>query len=202
MNIMKIELNTDKQSFCTIGTYSFTWGQTTHDVDIDALTPELRKQFLYNLKRGVLTSEGKAIEELSEAEAQPASVEIPVKVPRAPQPIMSDTERLKEDLKSLRSLLNLNISSIKAEAINFRVARLRKLLELERTGKNRKGLVAFLDDILEDHNSTVLEVIGDNDVIGQHSEDPIAASTQVTDIVESDEEELTLSLEVLNQLGD
>lgn len=215
---MKIELNTEKSSFCIIGSYSFTFGQTEYDVDPETLSPDLRKQFIYNLRRGVLlTKEAGALERLLEDEVQIEAPATPAQQPQVLQPILSDSQRIEEDLKQLRKTLAGNIASVKAEAVNFRVARLRKLLELEKEGKARKSLISFLSELLDQHSSSVLSAVGSEDIGDSHQVDPQATSTQITDIVESEGEEISFSLDdvqeseegelvltqdILNQVGD
>lgn len=198
---MKFELNTDKSTFLTIGPFAFTYAQTLHDVDWEGLDEELKKQFLYNARRGTLkTDEPDKLKDIVEAAPKPAFVPANVVPLQQPQ-IQEAPDPIEEDLKTLKALLKKSVSTIKKESRDFRVARLRKLLELEEDGKNRKSLVGFLQERLDVHQAGVSKLVGMDDIEGMYADDPEAArSTQVGDIVESEEEQLILSQEVLNQL--
>lgn len=199
---MKVELNTDKSPFCTIGQYSFTYAEPAHDIELESLSDELKKQLMYNLRREVLfTEEKEKIQEIVESAPAPRFV-TPAEVPLVKPEIQQTDDPVEEDLKSLRALLKGSVATIKRESKDFRVARLRKLRSLEEAGKNRKSLVTFLQEQLIQHQASVASVVAGPDIVGMHALDPQGLSTQVGDIVESEGEELVLSQDVLNQLGD
>ena len=216
---MKLELNTEKSPFCSIGPFSFTFGQQECDIDVDQLPDEYKKQLLYNINRGTLLTEDKeALASLvsSMQQATPVPVEqIPIQhnqvSQRAEAPVK---DPIKEDLKPLRALLRGTVATVKKEAATYSIGRLRKLLELEKDLKNRKSVVTFLEEQLERHQNAVKAVVIGEDTGPVNQGDPFAQSTQITDIVESEEEEVTfrqgdlpdedgdllLSQEVLNKL--
>ena len=77
----------------------------------------------------------------------------------------------------------------------------RRPLELEQEGKNRKKLLEFFSKRLEQHTEQVAEAKGTGgDLEAQERIQAETLSTQLTDIVESDEEQVVLPQEVLNQL--
>ena len=193
---------TEKSPFCTIGSYSFSMGQPELDVDVDSLTPEHKTQLLYNINRGVLTTS----EDISGLQPDKQDVVAPPKIVQQEivnKVTMADQKQAWEvEQKELNALLRKTISTIKKETKDFRLGRLRRLLELEKKQKNRKSLVSFITDHLNMLQAQTTAVVQGQDVGGMVQPDPQAVSTQVSDIVESDEETVVLPQQVLNQLGD
>ena len=172
--------------------------QPKHDVDVEQLPPEYKKQVLYNINRGVLkTRDREGLKTLAGA-IQPFTPvpleQIPIKyqevAKRSAAPV---TDPMVADLKPLRALLRQTIPTIKKEAAVYGVSRLRKLLELEKGGKKRKGIVQFLTEQLEKHELDVVSMLGQVKETSFHQQDPFAKSTQVSDIVESEEETVVFS---------
>lgn len=192
---MLVKLNEEKAPFCQIGSYYLTFGEPgPHDIDVDSLTEEQKKQLAYNVKRGVLETD----EDVNDLLDTPVQYSTPEERPiQKVQPIQAKTpdEIIADDIKELRALLRRKIPEVKKVAQDMRPARLKRLLELERETKARKGIMIFLNDLLALHESTVAARVGQDDVGGKHQIDLHAVSTQVSDIVESEEEEVTIELE-------
>ena len=195
---MKLELNVEKSPFCTIGPFSWTFAQTEHDVDVDELPAEYRKQLLYNINRGVLkTKDREGLKALAGA-MQPSTPvpleQIPIKyqdVAQKASALVKDP--IKEDLKPLRALLRQNVTTVKKEAAGYSAGRIRKLLELEKEGKKRKSVISFLAESLEKHELAVMNAVGTEEDTIFNQADPFAKSTQVSDIVESESETVVFS---------
>ena len=214
---MIFELNSEKSPFCTIGPFSFSFAETVHEIDVDQLPDQYKQQLLYNVNRGVLeTDDKKGLKALAQA-MQPVTPipqeQIPIKMGAVTKMAKSLTvDPIKADLKPLRALLRQGVASVKKIACDLSPGRLRKLLELEMSLKKRKGVISFLEKLLDKHELSVTAAIGSGDDIIFNQLDPHSRSTQVSDIVESDvevvtftqgdieEENLVLSPEVMSQL--
>jgi len=198
---MKVELNTDKSPFLTIGPYSFTFGTPEHNVAVEELNDELKKQFVYNIRRSVLKLENKEdIQKLLDVETpdtpMPANV-IPIRPTDVAQN-MEDT--IDKTVKILRGILKGTIPSVKKEAATLRLGSLRRLLELEQEGKNRKKLIEFFQKRLSAHRAEVVQAKGTEDMQPVDAVQVDTLSTQLSDIVESEEEQVLVPMEVLNEL--
>lgn len=191
--MMQVTLNPDKAAFCTIGATSWTFGEPgPHDVDLTKLSVQEANQLLYNLRRGVLSaddfSELEKMLDLAPSPQYATPREVPIKEP----PKIEDA--LEEDKKELKKILSGNAASVKKIAQTLRPGRLRKLLELEREGKKRKGVVSFLSELIESHTKSVTANLGIDDMQAQDMVKVNELSTQLTDIVESEVEEVTFNL--------
>lgn len=88
---------------------------------------------------------------------EPVAVNVPVVQPNIPAPpITKDTlkqryqQQEKEERKQLVAILNQNAAVIKKQLAKTNNIRLvRKMLELEKIGKKRKGVLSFLKDMVE-----------------------------------------------------
>ena len=198
---MKVQLNTDKSPFLHVGPYSFTYETPEYEVVVNELPEELKKQILYNLRRGVLKTEDKEeIKNLMDVQPDtpvPANV-IPIR-PADVAESMEDT--IDKNRKMLKKILLGTIPSVKKEAALLRLGNLRNLKELEEEGKNRKKLVDFFDKRLDAHKTEVAEAKGTDDMNPGDRLNINVLSTQLSDIVESEEEQVFIPEEVLNNLN-
>jgi hypothetical protein len=165
------------------------------------LSVEHSKQILYNINRGVLrTNDKDGFTSLMKA-VQPITP-IPLEqIPLQTKGVVQKTQALvkdpiKENLKPLKALLRQNVSTVKKEVAVMSIGQIRKLLELEKETKNRKSVVNCLISKLEEHEIGVLNSVGVEDSLPVKEDllkrDPMR-STQITDVVESEEETVVLN---------
>ena len=190
---MKFTLNTDQTIIYVAGRYQFTMGESTHDIDPNHMTAEEKAQLLYGIKTNVILADSEVVSVLQPEDKPQYTTpqEVPVVIP---QKSIEDT--LQEDLKELRAILEGNTASVKKKSALMRVGRLRKLLELESEGKKRKGVISFLNEVIEHHTGSVIEAVSDGseDMQPQDVIQIKTLSTQLEDLVESEEEEITFKL--------
>jgi hypothetical protein len=197
---MKVSLNEEKSPFCTIGGYSFTFGTPEHDIDIDQLLDAQKKQLLYNIARGTLQTDEPYKDILGHTKFTPL-VPAEVKPIQATDVADSMDDILERQIKLMKRILTGTIPSVKKEAASMRLGNLRRLMELEQKSKNRKKLISFFEKRLASHTEEVKLFKGSEEL--EDSEDKVKTdqlSTQLTDIVESDEGLIVLPQEVLNQI--
>lgn len=184
---MDVSLDPDKGSFCTVGPHFFTFGEPGPlKVNIGQLSKEELAQLMYNLKRGVLVADDKKELDLLVQPNYSTPQEVPIQEATVLPPVGEDA--IEEDLKVLRELLSGNVNTVMRTAGDFRPARLRKLLELEEGGKARKGLISFLKSFVDSHVDSVRKAIGSKDLEPIDVLELRKLSTQLTDIVESEQE--------------
>jgi len=202
MNIQVALANRDRQSMLFLGEpLNFTYDTPGPvEVDLDQLTPTQKNQLMYNCRIGALAVSDK--EALLEAcSALPAASptfttghEQPV-AQTAPKDAVDDA---KEELNKLKELLDAHHSTVKKNVGLLRPAQVRQLLELEQAGKKRKSVLKVLQEIVSKHSDSVTsQFVQGGDLMDAprnqvFQEDSGARSTQITDVVESDEKEVTL----------
>jgi hypothetical protein len=192
---MQVTLDPDRGAFCFIGQHAFTFGEPgPKEIDIEDLSPEEKKQLLYNLRRGVLIADDP---DIVNRLAEPSNYATPDERPiERDKPIqitsLSPQEAIEKDLEELKTLLKGKVATIKRQASDLRPARARKLLELERSGKSRKSVISFLEKLTSNHASMVTEKISE-ELVPKDRVQVTQLSTQLTDIVESEEEEVTIN---------
>lgn len=197
--------NPDRAGFCKIGDHLFTFDVPgPADVDVSKLSPEELSQFLYNYRRGVLAcNDPDELTRVCEGSWSAAkSYSTPAERPLAPDksPLLEDVvDPIREDLKELKALLQKGVNTVKREVRDLPVGRVRKLVELEIAGKNRKSLKAFLNELLAKHAKGVLGSVGDEDAGDSLAGVKPLGSKQVTDVVDSEVEQVQV---VLNPLED
>lgn len=199
---MEIALkNKEKVSMCMIGKHYFTYDEPgPKDIDLDSLSQSELNQLIYNARRGVLAvgDPKKLLEYTKQTPAAAKSYSTPQERPIKQEPVQAE-DAIEEDLKPLRELLRGSVNAIKRKVGTLTPGRVRKLLELEIQGKNRKGLKTHLNELLAKHAETVMGQVGDEDIGDKITAQGVAATTspQVTDVVESEVEQV-----VMNPLGD
>lgn len=199
---MKVLLNKEKHGMLFIeGLDPLTYDDPGPvDIDVKSLTPRQFQQLSYNLLRGAIAVDKP--EELGhyarERFKQPVE-EGKVQQPTAPAPKKEITEVIEEQEEDLKSLLTKNISSIKKNVPVLTPGQTKKLLELEKAGKNRKSLVQFLEEASKAFEDAVANKFGEGGIdleahaglvkgglgLGKYSQN-------VTDVVDSDVEEVTI----------
>ena len=181
---MEVSLaNLERHSMLFIGSISLTSenpGPVT--VDVDSLSKEEAYQVLFNIKRGILSTDSSmdALEKKLSVETTPVQV--------APTAV----EEINPELKKL---LNKRVNTIKKEAKELSVANLRKTLELEKNGKDRKSVVSFLEELYAKHAKEVTEKL--KSMQNNSEKEGLDAQTfldDLPDVVESNEEEIEFTL--------
>ncbi len=198
---MQVELNIEKSPFCTIGPYSFTYGHPEHKVNTDKLTPEYKKQLLYNLRRDILRTEDKEAMTGLIDDPTPQGPALVAVLPVSPDDVAESMEDIVgKNTRVLKKILLGTIPSVKKEAAIMRLGNLRKLRELEEKGKNRKRLLDIFSKHLEIHTTEVMEAKGNEDLESIDMVSVSNLSTQLTNVVISEEEQITIPQEVLNRI--
>lgn len=200
---MIFELEIDKTPFCSIGPYMFNYDEPKHDIPVDEIDETLKKQFLYNFRKGILKSSAPdVVSRLADVSIVSQDPALTVAVPIREIDVTNSMEDLiDENRKALKKILLGTIPSVKKEAATMRLGNLRKLTELEKEGRNRKKLISFFIQRLEVHTAQVNDSKGTEDLIPKDMILTSMLSTQLTDVVVSEEEEIIIPQEVLNQLN-
>ena len=94
-------------------------------IDIDSLTKEEAYQVLYNIRMGVLTSKDNL-----------SALEKKLDVQAVPAPVITNNKSNKKEIE-LNKLLAKRIATIKKEVSDFNVSDLKKVIDLEKSKKNR-----------------------------------------------------------------
>lgn len=193
---MKFQLNTDKSSFLNIAGVLFTYDSPLHPIDVEQLDPVLLKQIIYNCKRGFLACDDPA--KLLSMVPEPVQPVPTYTVPSTPPIVLThpvSADPFEEDLKELKALLKQKVPSIKKALPTLSIGRCRKLKELELEGRNRKGLLASINTMLNKFSESIASSIGTSDVGGKIYAPGVSGigSTNVSDIVESEEVEIKMA---------
>lgn len=199
---MQVGLGTGSMIF--IGSHSFTFGDPgPKEIDLDELSPTELNQLIYNVRRGILTVDDK--EALFEkGEKLPANSKKVATLEERPVtealPTFTSEEAVEEDLKGLRKLLKGSVATVQKEAKDLRSGQIRKLLELEKQGKDRVSLTLYLEELISKHSDAVTKAVGKEDL--QAFIPDVGNLSQVSDVVESEHKEVMLNqdLEVLNPM--
>lgn len=192
---MNIELaKPDEVDMLFIGNLHFTFENPgPFEIREQDLTPAEANAIIYNVRRGVLkVDDYEALKKLvpdapfaSEQYCTPEEAPIP-----SSQPIDLDGY-LKKQLADLKNFLKGKITEVKKNAVNLPPEEVRKLLELEKEGKSRKKLTSFLQELLDKHQETVANRVGDEDLAAMMPS--VGNLDNVTDVVESEIIEVDLT---------
>jgi len=197
---MKVMLNKDKHGMLFIdGLPPLTFDEPGPvEVDLESLTPAQFNQLSYNLLRGAIAVDkpeemGHYARKINPVEAE-TIVEEPV--PVVPKEI---DEVIEEQEVELKKLLTKTIATIKKSVPAMRAGEIRKLLNMEKAGKNRKSLVQFLSEANEAHENAVTSHVGKQGIDLDAHKGIVKGglglgkySNNVTDVVDSEEEEVTI----------
>ena len=152
-------------------------------ININSLSREEVQQVLFNVRMGILSTEF----DLSLLEKR-LGLKAEVKA------IPKKTESTKKDT-DLKKLLAKKIGVVKKEASELAVSDLRKLIDLEQSGKNRKSLVPFLSEMYSLHADQVASKL---ESLEKNSEkDELTAQSfldDLPDVIESDSIEVDVPL--------
>lgn len=164
--MITVSLNTDEHGMCFIGKHAFSFKHPGPiQLDVNKLNSNELNQFTYNYRRGVLHIDN--VEELlTKAQELPASSsrftttkEKPTQHKTEPHDIIEQEEL------AFRKLLRSKIGDIKDTVAVMSPAKIRKLAEFEKETKNRKKLLAYLQEILDQHTNSVTKKVGTQDAI-------------------------------------
>jgi len=173
------------------------------EVDISSLPDQAKQQLLYNLRRGVLaTDTPELLIDVTPLEGIVAkSYATPHERPITATEPIKDTEQLAEaQVKELKKLLKKTVPTIQAAMAQLRPGQMQALIELEKQGKSRKRLLETLEKQYAKYCQGVAEAIGGVDLM--ESDDALrqaqkalreGVSTNVSDVVESESEEVTFT---------
>jgi len=187
----------DKHSMLFIGSHIVLTPENPGPiaVNLDSLTKQEAEQILFNIRMGVLSTEFnlEILEKIAstKTEAQ-QGVFTPVKAV-ASKVETELTPRKKEVI--LKKILAKKINVIKREASSLPVSDLRKLIDIERSNKNRKGLLPVLIEMFASHTDQVtenLKKIEDNSE--KQGLSPQTFLDDLPDVVELDEKEVEIPL--------
>ena len=169
------------------------------DVDIAALGHAEKTQLLYNYRRGaLLVRETDREEFLKLTQDTPAAVksyttgaEVPIDPKEPPKNALQQQSELEVKLKSY---LKSHWAAIKKEIPNMDMPTIKNLRVLEEAGKGRKSLLKAFDAAIEAHVKSVQSKVAGPDIAGMVHEVGLGnlPSTNISDVVESDEEEVLL----------
>jgi len=202
---MKVALaDRNRRSMLFIGPLSFSYDDPgPKEIELKNFSQDQIEQILYNWRQNVLVVDDES-ELKRHGQEAPASAQGYAPLASPPPPIdpakpisKSPQETQEESAKQLRKLLSGRIPTIKAALPTLRMGELRKLLEIEKSKKARKKVIAMLEQIIKGHEKQVTDRVGASDLsdmAGIHAQDRVAAvSTQLSDIVESEVEQIVLN---------
>ena len=160
---MKVSLNLNKSSFCSIGSLLFTLeDEEPKEVDPTRLSKLELVQLEYNIRRGVLIAD--SIEELVKL----PQIKVPVDLPKPTSVEIKEGASLDkilgQEISGLNELLVSSVATIKRKSKEMTPRLLRKLVELEKSQKNRQSLLQFLNESLEKNTKSENSVVGDKDI--------------------------------------
>lgn len=164
--MISVTLNTDEHGMCFIGRWNFNFSQPgPRRIDVSELSVNEINQFVYNHRRGVLRIEN--LEELmSKAKELPAAS--PKFITGNEQPVQKKTEPhdiIEQEELAFRKLLRSKIEDIKDTVAVMSPAKVRKLIGFEKETKNRKKLLKYLQNILDEHTKSVTKRVGSEEAI-------------------------------------
>lgn len=169
------------------------------DVDISSLGPAEKTQLLYNYRRGaLLVREADREEFLRLTQDTPAAAkgyktgaEIPIDPKQPPKDALQRQGELESKLKTY---LKNHWSTIKKGIPDMDMSTIKNLRALEEAGKSRKSLLKAFDEAIEAHVKSVQSKVAGPDIGGMVHEVGLdrLPSTNISDVVESDEEEVLL----------
>lgn len=192
----------EKVGWIMIGKNIFTFDDPgPKEIDLKTTPLSERNQLLYNCRRGILAcgDPDLLLKSCQDVWSASKGFATPNEVPAKPQKRLEIDEVLEKDNQTLKDILTGSVATIKRKAADLPPAKIRKLVEFEIVGKNRKGVKTLCNEILTTHANEVMEAVFGEDVGDTITPTGVGQTTSpiVSDIVESDLEQL-----VLNPLGD
>lgn len=166
---MKIKLNEDKSSMCGIGKKVFLNFENPGPIELDPKTldrQELGQLVMLIRMQHVLVSDvdelNSILEGLQKSAPQPATAKpTPVTAP-AREVTIEDLQE--QDTAALKKILAGSMASVKKDIAALPPSKIRKLLELERQGTARKGIINLATELLAKHQEAVTAKVGTEDI--------------------------------------
>lgn len=186
---MLFMLNQEKRvGFLSIGKTVFTFDDPgPKDVNLESATQVEIGQLVYNGRKGVLLVEDpdKLLSLVEEA--------APIAKEEKKEEVKQDKKEdiIEEENKKLRKILKKSVSSVKKSSVDLTTGQIRRMKNLESSGKNRKSLLSFFNEILDKHSKTVTNTVGNEDVEGKYFHQSIS-SPQVSEVIEDSGYEVKL----------
>jgi len=207
---MQVTLNAERQSFCFIGSYMLSFSEPGPiDVNVKSLTDQEVEQFLFNHRQGYISIDDPK-ELLQRAPKKVAPKPIIKTEETKPLPTIQNDKPIpdtsRQEVIELRKILSMKIPFIKEHATKMTIGKVKRLLEVERDFRNRKGVVGFLEEIINKHTLSVTNsAIMKRGDIGTaqdksshnavHGKNAIRQYlTNIGEIVESDETTITVNV--------
>jgi len=174
------------------------------DVDLGKFTQEQKRQLLYNWRRAAIQVDNPdRLWEVCGQGAAAKSYSVPAEKPLQSQEVaksiskeMTPVDAHAQEGEKLKRVLKDHWATVKKNIVGMRPAQLRKLQELEKEGKGRKSILNVIEELLADHELSVAVKVGSVDVGNideAYAADPeVQRSTQVSNVVESDVDTITL----------
>ena len=154
-------------------------------VDVGSLTEVEASQVMFNIRKGVLSATG-SLDDLRGKLNAPA---VQRSTPPAKKPVKDNRG------VEFRKILAKKIGTIKKEVSGFSVSDLKKLMDLEKKGKNRKRLNAYLGGLYQTHTEQVAKRIKSaQDNSGKAGLDTQTFLDDLPNVVESGEEKVEFTL--------
>ena len=181
---MEVSLaNLERHSMLFIGSVSLTSENPGPvSLDVDSLTKEEAYQFLFNIKRGVLSVTG-------DLNLLQNKLSIEKVVPKIKVPVVDEKD------VELKKILSKRVNTIKKEVSGISISDLRKIMELEEEGKNRKSLNAFFGGLYATHTEQVAEKLKSMQNNSEKKElDAQTFLDDLPDVLELEEEEIEFTL--------
>lgn len=200
---MQVCLNMDKCTMLILGVNpgfldsgdKYVLSDQPMELDPSRLNPATLRQLIFNINRGYIETDEDGKKELQDVLVKQAPPEQKVAAAEVvkPERKLNPVQVIQNELEGLETVLRATIPTIIKECAGFRVAKLRRLKELEEEGQKRVTLLKFLAQKIEDHNKVVSQSVGDEDVGGKYAvHAPGLVSSQVSEIVESDIVQVTI----------
>ena len=195
---MKFLLDTSKYGFLMVAGTVWTGDDPgPKEIDLDQLSKAEVEQLMSNCVRGFLKVEDPdGFLAYAQQDTIAKVVPPPPVIPSPPIPVPLDPEIApKTNGEKFSSILKQRAASIKKLLPSFSIGQLRKLEELEKKGKSRKGLLKELSAMLAKHSESVSKSI---DTSGTGEERFLVGvnginSPNVSDIVESEVKQIVFS---------
>jgi hypothetical protein len=201
---MKIELNPNTTGMCFISSWHLTeWEPGPYEVDLNLLTTHEKIQFYkaYQVKK-ILIDEPeeliKSVQDFISKQKSTASNHLVNKATVANTTTFTSGKINELREKDLKKILRGKLETIQEKLSTLDLDSLQKLKELEITTKNRKTLLASINDLIDSLTRVVTEESTANNI------KPVAAVkggltvqqylNSISDIKESEEEELVFKV--------
>ncbi len=181
---MEVSLaNLERHSMLFIGSISLTSENPGPvPIDVDSLSKKEALQVMFNIRKGVLSATG-------DLDVLYDKLKVEETAPVAKVPVVNEKD------VELKKILSKRVNTIKKEVSGLNVSDLRKIMELEKNGKNRKTVNAFLDGLYLTHTEQVAEKLKSMQNNSEKQElDTQTFLDDLPDVLELEEEEVEFTL--------